>query len=98
MRSDEDNLQLRAWASAHAKLPPTPAVQLKSLLAYPNLRPVYRRLARRALESGDAAAIASELIELQREVTRAEDARQQLQQAYPTLHTLLPCTASKRSR
>lgn len=97
MRTDAQNLALRAWASAHARQQ-SPADRLRSLLAYPDLRPVYRRLARRALESGDAAAIASELIELQREVTRAEDARQQVQRAFPTLFALLPCTASKHSR
>jgi hypothetical protein len=94
MRTCEENLALRAWASAHAQQPPTPAAQLRSLLDYPALRPVYRRLARKALESGKAAAIASELLELQREVTRAEDARLQVQHAFPTLYKLLPCPAS----
>lgn len=98
MRTDEENLALRAGISVDANKPPTPTAQLRELLAHADLRPVYRRLARRALESGDEVAIASELAQLQREATRAADARTQLETAFPTLLPCLHALKPARSR
>lgn len=90
MRTCEENLALRAWAKA----PLTPAQELRQLLAHPDLRRVYRRLARRALESGDPQAIAEELTELRREVARAEASALQIRTLFPTL---LPCLAALKA-
>lgn len=84
MRSSKDNLALRALVT-RPPAPPTPAAELRALLAHPNLRPVSYRLARTALESGNAAAIAEELVMMRREVARATDSKNMLARLFPQL-------------
>jgi hypothetical protein len=77
MRSDQHPQQL------------TPADRLQHLLDHPGLRPVYRRLARTALRTGNAAAIAAEIVELEREIARAESSAALLRTTYPSFSALL---------
>jgi hypothetical protein len=58
---------------------------------------VYYRTARAALNGGYIPDIVAEIAVMQREITRATDATQMLQTAFPTLCQLLPCAASKPS-
>lgn len=104
-RTCEESLSARAWASAPRLVPtpalarstePSPAAQLRALLEHPGLRPVYYRTARKVLQDGYEAEILAEIGLMQREITRATDAQQMLQSAFPSLYPLLPCaTASK---
>lgn len=98
LRTDEQNLAVRARISVDANKPLTPAAQLRTLLAHPKLRPVYYRIARRALESGDEAAIASEIRNLEREVARAEASTAQLRTLFPNLLPCLEVICSKPGR
>jgi Ribonuclease G/E len=95
-RTDEENLALRARISVDANKPPTPAGRLRELLAHPDLRDVYRRIARRALESGDEEAIASEIRQMEREVARAEASAAQLKALFPTLYPCLQVISKPR--
>jgi hypothetical protein len=67
----------------------TPADRLQHLLNHPGLRPVYRRLARKALHDGDVKAIEAEIGELEREIARAESSAAQLRTTYPSFSALL---------
>jgi hypothetical protein len=73
MRSCEENLARRAWASAYRRQ------QLaEQLLTQPTIQKVHGRFMRRALESGKPERIAEALPDLQREVERCQRLSQRL--------------------
>jgi len=86
MRSDEENRALRAWASAHAR---QPQAKLRRLLEVPLTRPVYHRIAQRALDSGDPAQIADALKTVQAEVDRVAACQALVAKNMPLLLTYL---------
>ena len=66
-RTCEQNLALRAWASAHHR-----QTLAEQLLTQPTIQKVHGRLMRKALESGKPELIAEALPALQKEVERCQ--------------------------
>jgi hypothetical protein len=100
MRSCEENLEHRAWASKPRKLPerapvvvppePTPAEQLSQLLATTQFtRKAYPRTGRNALASNDPTQIEVALKELQTEAARLQVQATLVQTILPNLSKAL---------
>lgn len=91
-RTCEQNLALRAWGSAHHRQREELA-QLRVLVHHIELRPVYPRMARRAIQSQDSQRIAEALTELKAEIYRRHLATAAVRKAYPTLWPCLQAAA-----
>lgn len=100
-RTDEENRARRAWASAYAR---KPEAKLRRLLEVPLTRPVYHRIARRALSSGDPLQIVEALKTVQAEVDRVAECQAKVAKLMPLLldnlhpqHKLFAALATKKA-
>lgn len=92
MPTCEENLARRAWASAYQRQCPELA-QLRVLVHHTGLRPVYPRMARRAIQSQDSQRITVALTELKAEIHRCHMAKAAVRKDYPTLWPCLKAAA-----
>jgi hypothetical protein len=87
MRTCEENLGRRMWASAYWRNSPAHLRYLLTKLDSPRAS-VYRRPAQAALASGDPERIAAAIRSVQAEIDRVLAERQKLAQHFPLLYSI----------